>query len=666
MTGRAEHPRRASTRTSYAVARGSEDEGGEERLETDKEVVPKKRDKGKGRAVEVIETDEEEDEVETDEDDASDWEESRKETKKSKSAGKKGGKGGGASAKKGGRKGKDVGRLEVMKMLPLELLVEIFSYLDPDGLLALSMVDKQYHSLLTSPGSKKVWEESRKRLDLPDNDVPRLTEQQYARLVLGHFAYLPDLLAFDRILRDLEAQDEDEMIASGLVSSAPGIRVPHEEAQPRPRQRKHRRNKKYYSATAQHVDSESESEDEFESARVAELVKARQVLRKSVVANAEQLVKAESTAQKELSTRARRFDAPVKNWERQDFILAEVAGLGYTAADVEGLRRKVVSSAAALSSEEWEKIKPQVLRALDGQRAKRLQCDTRDRQFEVLRSLRTHYKSLKRSLPPSARPFMPLFVDFLVLPLVKELWQPGKKVTSEEWEAPPTLKDRYGAVGPLLAVLQHQHVDHNDDKQLPTIKAFGSEPKFRITLPLEVACAISALLDIGELDTDSAGQSDLDQLNKMHFFEWENAKTRRRFFYDKQAWQELVFFIKRRGEKLAKLKNPQVLDPPCIVMKKSGWEIEREARLAAAAAKKAGGGVQATASAQGRAFDESSEDVEKVENRDSSPAPVCDTSGADDSDSDDDDQTSEDEQPAQRSVKVERDDSSVGSSEEDE
>ncbi|BGP10451.1 hypothetical protein OF846_004323 [Rhodotorula toruloides] len=185
MTGRAKHPRRASTRVSYAVARGSEDEGGEEERETDEEVVPRKRDKG--RADEVFDSDEdEEDEAESSEDDASDWEESRKRTKKSKSAGGKAGMGGGAgAAKKRGRKGKDVGRLEVMKSLPLELLVEIFSHLDPNDLLALSMVNKQYRSLLTSPGSVKIWENARKKIDLPDLGADEITEWQYAQLVFG-------------------------------------------------------------------------------------------------------------------------------------------------------------------------------------------------------------------------------------------------------------------------------------------------------------------------------------------------------------------------------------------------------------------------------------------------------------------------------------------------
>ncbi|GEM12455.1 F-box domain contaning protein [Rhodotorula toruloides] len=85
----------------------------------------------------------------------------------------------------GGRKEKNVGRLEVMKTLPLELLVEIVSHLDPNDLLALSTVNKQYRSLLTAAGSHKVWENSRKRLGMDDASGGDLKDWQYAQLVYG-------------------------------------------------------------------------------------------------------------------------------------------------------------------------------------------------------------------------------------------------------------------------------------------------------------------------------------------------------------------------------------------------------------------------------------------------------------------------------------------------
>ncbi|BGO94274.1 hypothetical protein NBRC10512_002722 [Rhodotorula toruloides] len=832
MTGRTKHPRRASTRVSYAVARDSEDEGGEEERETDEEVVPKRRDKGKGRAIEVFDSDEgEEDEDETSEDDASDWEESRKKTKKFKSTDRKGGKGGGAGAvKKGGKKGRDVGRLEVMKMLPLELLVEIFSHLDPNDLLALSMVNKQYRSLLTSPGSKKVWEASRKRLGMDDANAGDLTEWQYAQLVYGRVcqdcgarniqhadfylrkrlcsgfrikrvvdlgslsrvhaklaaklhpktfafkvepqvhhwrrkmsgidgerAHLDDLLAYDRILRDLELQEEDDLIAAGEETPR---RAPKTAPAPPPAPTSARTTRRRGSRPSYRDESESEDEKP-ESARVVEYVKGRQAIRKAIAKDAEVLNNAQRRAQAQLDL-ARELKAQQKaqgpSWARREAIFARVVDQGFKRVDIDALRGPVVDETTPLTDELWKDIESSVIQSLKRQRKKRLALEKRTRQISAQKSLRQYYNAFKQSLPSSAQPFVPLFLDFLALPSVKELWQAGERVVAEKWEAqldaireevehfrldlalyarqvilavttdpdkaedacdspaddgaglddaffnratsivccdfpncPIKVKGPYGsywdfwgngynverrprrtyerredAIGTLVAVLEHQHADHNSDTHLTKASQFSAEPRFRITLPLEVACAISALIDLGNLDYESATKSDLDELNKEHNFEWENSKTYQRFFYGDDAWKDLMFMVKRRGEKLAKLKEPEVLDPPCIVMKKSSWKLERRASIASEAAKKDGDGAHDSASGQARLSAESSGDGKEpsIKVRNSSSAPGYNVFGGDDSE--EDDQASEDEQPAQRSVKVERDDSSVGSSEEDE
>ncbi|BGP34439.1 hypothetical protein JCM10296v2_006259 [Rhodotorula toruloides] len=754
MTGRVRHSRRASTKASHVVARGSEAGEEEEERGTDEEVALKKRDKGKGRAIEVFDSDDEEEEVETSEDDASDWEESRKRTKKAKSAGKKGGKGGGASAaKKGGRKGKDVGRLEVMKTLPLELLVETFSHLDPNDLLALSVVNKQNRSLLTSSGSKKVWENSRKKIDLPDLGTDEITEWQYAQLVFGwdcqkcgtknvkrldsylrkrlckscriqdvvrlssfdrlfpklkeklhpraldvvrrtpygetvggptrwrkwtfklrqdgDYASIDDLFMLSRILRDLEAQDEDDAILEGGTSPPPEARVPKPSAWPPTR--------KTYTSKQWRADDSSDSGDEpvkdWESARVVRLIKDREAsldeFGKVTKHLAEAGQKASEHAVKVERERwiqeydARRAAHQAKpppasrhkaNPRRQQQITDRVASLGYSAFEVYRLSGKIVTSASDLTDGEWEKIQPKVIEALDRQRKKTAkaneQVGLRSRQVESQKSLRPLFDAFKKSLPASARPFVPLFVDFLVLPPVKELWQAGKKVTSEQWKAQldgiheevdhfrldlvlharqlilkattdpdkakdgsdttidegdaelddaffsratsllccgfpgcpppsrkhrvwvrdqdsrgpfwgggrlewkPTLKDRQGSFGSLVDVLKHMHADHNGGKQLWGTKALKATPQFHLALPLEVACAVSALLELHDLDPETSTKDDL-------------------------ASMSAVFVIKRKGEKLGKLKPPVALDPLCIVLRRfkpnAGEQVRRPA-----------------------------------------------------------------------------------------
>uniref|UniRef100_A0A0K3CBK7 FGENESH: predicted gene_3.232 protein n=1 Tax=Rhodotorula toruloides TaxID=5286 RepID=A0A0K3CBK7_RHOTO len=725
-------PCRASARASHAAARDSEDEGGEEMLKTDEEVAPKRRDKGKGRAIEVFDSsDEEEDDVETSEDDASDWEESRKKTKKSKLAGKKGGKGGGASVKgKGGRKGKDIGGLEVMKSLPLELLVEIFSHLDPNDLLALSMVNKQYRSLLTSPGSVKIWETSRRTIDLPDLGMDEITEWQYAQLVFGRecqrcgakgvkkldvylrkrlckrcrvqefadlvmfvgectdatrvaalsssrrstvatrrlsrsftrvrqtaSARLPtpnpgsqstsgsskkrvrpsfalrswvplnlatglvsidDLYTMSNILRRFEEQDEDEAIAEGRSSPPPEARV----RKPGSSKRK----KPVVGASSKTwrtIDDDEKDEKDWESARVVNYVRARAATFDKFRDVTEKLAKAADTAAKYLDSKPRyslsawwekpqEYEWPKESRRKQ--IADRVASLGYKRHEV-------------------EKIKAKVLKSLERARTTAKEAQLRRPRVNAQQSLKPYYTALKASLSAAEQPFVPLFIDFLLLPSVKELWMTGENVSSGDWlnqlnaikadleeyrldlilharelildatterdeeegaaedvdggmsdfddeffsratsmlccafpgcppataerrrlfternargrldyryTYEPTLKDRQGSFGSLVDVLKHLHADHNKGGYVSAKHKWKKAPQYHLALPLEIACTVSALLDVHDLDPATAAKEDL------------------------------VCAVKRKGEKLGKLKPPVALDPPCIVMRRRG------------------------------------------------------------------------------------------------
>ncbi|BGP26796.1 hypothetical protein JCM10295v2_005756 [Rhodotorula toruloides] len=427
-------------------------------------------------------------------------------------------------------------------------------------------------------------------------------------------------------------------------------------------------------------------DEKRESARIVKFVKVRQATRKAIAKDAEGFANAEAIAQVEID-HAREQKTQQKaqgpSWARWEAIFARVIDQGYTRVDIDGLRGLVVDENTPLTDELWKDVQ--------------------------------------------LKPFVPLLVDFLVLLPVKALWQPGKKVTTEQWEAHlddireevnhfrldlvlhtlqlildattdpdkaegergetaetgaffdpsgisganPTTPNhprksyerREDAIGTLIAVLQHQDADHNTDAHLAKTSQFSAEPRFRIILPLEVACAISALRDLGNLDYNSATKSDLDELSKVNTFEWENSKTYKRFFHGDDAWKDLVFEIKHRGEKLAKLKSSEVLDPPCIVMKRSTCKVERQARLAAAAARKAAAGVEESASVQGGKSVESSDKGEEpsIKRRNSS---VSGLGVFDNVDSQSDNGT---EEPDLRTVKVEQDDSSaVGSGQEDE
>lgn len=71
---------------------------------------------------------------------------------------------------------------------------------------------------------------------------------------------------------------------------------------------------------------------------------------------------------------------------------------------------------------EWDRIKPAILKLLARIKKKQDRDALNTRLQNRQRNLRPRYDKLKRALPASARPFVPLFINFLLLPSIKELW----------------------------------------------------------------------------------------------------------------------------------------------------------------------------------------------------------------------------------------------------
>ena len=65
-----------------------------------------------------------------------------------------------------------------------------------------------------------------------------------------------------------------------------------------------------------------------------------------------------------------------------------------------------------------------------------------DDQRHQMRELRARYNNLLNDLQKTARPFVPVFTDFLLLPSVKTLWVPGVHVDDAKWAAQlPLIKE---------------------------------------------------------------------------------------------------------------------------------------------------------------------------------------------------------------------------------
>jgi len=107
---------------------------------------------------------------------------------------------------------------------------------------------------------------------------------------------------------------------------------------------------------------------------------------------------------------------------------------------------------------------------------------------------------------------------------------PGCQTTSEEHQT---------FFGSLPELLKHQHELHSGFTL--NLKLKDPKPKNRFSLPLEVAAAVSDILEMGELDETSAEVSDVDEMMKGMALQWENAPGVRRGRSKKEKdWKKTV------------------------------------------------------------------------------------------------------------------------------
>ncbi|GAA5950343.1 hypothetical protein JCM3765_004514 [Sporobolomyces pararoseus] len=68
--------------------------------------------------------------------------------------------------------------------LPVDLIWEVCTHLDVQDLLALSTTNKNFRAVVTGEGSSTLFEKARKRLGMPELQVP-MTDLQYASMIYG-------------------------------------------------------------------------------------------------------------------------------------------------------------------------------------------------------------------------------------------------------------------------------------------------------------------------------------------------------------------------------------------------------------------------------------------------------------------------------------------------
>ncbi|GAA5892349.1 hypothetical protein JCM6882_003646 [Rhodosporidiobolus microsporus] len=117
-------------------------------------------------------------------------------------------------------------------------------------------------------------------------------------------------------------------------------------------------------------------------------------------------------------------------------------------------------------------------------------------------------------------------------------------------------------ISSFLSLLEHQHKEHASfDSKSKKEKRLG--PRFHTALPMEVACAVSALIEVGELDGETVGVEELDELDAGGWgYGWENShKGKKRY----ETWRELLDAVFSESQRYARMSPPKSLDPPCIV-----------------------------------------------------------------------------------------------------
>ncbi|GJN92158.1 hypothetical protein Rhopal_005188-T1 [Rhodotorula paludigena] len=76
------------------------------------------------------------------------------------------------------------GAMSAFNSLPIDLLFDICTYLDPQDLFVLSNTNKVFRSIVTGPHAPPLWVAARERVGLPELELP-MPDLQYAQLLFG-------------------------------------------------------------------------------------------------------------------------------------------------------------------------------------------------------------------------------------------------------------------------------------------------------------------------------------------------------------------------------------------------------------------------------------------------------------------------------------------------
>ncbi|GAA5820847.1 hypothetical protein JCM11251_001842 [Rhodosporidiobolus azoricus] len=390
-------------------------------------------------------------------DDLDEDEEYSTNSKKAKNAARNKGKG------KGKEKMPDQGKLKHFVAMPMDLMAEVCTYLDPLDLLHLSRSSRQFRSVFLKPSSAPLWRAARRNVDLPDLEIP-MAEPSYASLMMEKFCMRCDSdkstsLKTDYYLRrrfcgncarkqfiGLDTVKAVGQISSGIVRqcfvstprnplngmSSSDTRFTLTETIPAVLEKLKILSKETFASMLEGKGSGSTSLSEYLDACKASTISRDRDgedlhdWADERALEAEEKKDREDEGKCEARQKALEEKFKLEGWDPLEF-----------EAD-EWLEHELVYCKTKLTPQNWKKVKPELEELLDDLLTDRLAKQAGDRFECRLDRLVDLYGELKASLPAgdaSRRHIFPEVNLFLNWKTVSPLFEEDEELTDERWRA---------------------------------------------------------------------------------------------------------------------------------------------------------------------------------------------------------------------------------------
>ncbi|GAA6040093.1 hypothetical protein JCM8097_002025 [Rhodosporidiobolus ruineniae] len=344
------------------------------------------------------------------------------------------------------------GKLAKLLELPVDILTEVASPLDPLSLLYLSRTSKSFHRLLASRSSKTVWRAARDQVGLPDLEADNMTEMAYASLVCEKVCHIcrkdrAQLVNYDVQKRFCKSCQKAELCPDCWFDIMhKGLNLHRDTLKCCLTTTRHANkngldyyfmpelfevNNKLHRLQQDIADGDLEAKDELD-----EFVEARKSLVEAVKADAELLWVWQSTKAEERAQGL--HDAKRK---RLEGIEAKLESLGYEKRDFylyDDSVKKDVDQPRALTDAIWNRVSSAIIQHVKKKREERLGRERRVRRYKAYSSFLAPYTVARTAAHDSdEHGTFPSLNTLLDVEAFKAFWRPDdpQPCSSEAFDA---------------------------------------------------------------------------------------------------------------------------------------------------------------------------------------------------------------------------------------